>query len=213
MCCWGRAGGKGELGEWGASWAPECSRLELLCYSCWPWGRHVFSTSLSFPLCKYGKLHVHCKCKIFQFYDIRLRINWLVSGNRGWWLRILEPECFWANPAHSFLPVWPWASHWTLLVRDTSTPGTLTGRQPMSELLLYSWTCLDRLCEAFGTKQVLCLLCDSKKQTNRFRNWKEKILSFFVFPQIELGGREHTEGFRVKVLGCWIPLSSFLTLP
>lgn len=69
----------------------------------------------------------------------------------------------------------------------TENTGWQTAHVSMSELLLYSWTGLDRICEAFGTKQVLCLLCDSKK-TNRFRNWKEKSLSFLCSRRLNWEG-------------------------
>lgn len=182
--------------EEGCLLGPRWSRLELLCYGCWPWGRHVFFTSLSFPLCKYGKLHVRPRCKIFWFYDIGLRLNWLVSGSRGWWLRFLEPECFCSNPAHSLLPVWPWASHWTLLVRDTSTLRTLTGGEHVSVRLSYYYTpghVLADYARLLELSKYFVFFVTVKKQTG-LGTGKKKACPFCAPP--DWIGRERTHGRR-----------------
>lgn len=38
-------------------------------------GMYFFFLGLGFPLCKHGRLSVHSRCKIFQFYDVGLRLN------------------------------------------------------------------------------------------------------------------------------------------
>lgn len=93
----------------------------------------------------------------------------------------------------------------------TKNTGWQTAHVSMSELLLnpgHVWT----ICKAFGTKQVLYLLCDGKKKTQTGLGTGKKNAYPFALPQIELGGREHWEGFGVKGLGCQIPLSSLLSL-
>lgn len=71
---------------------------------------YFFFLGLGFPLCKHRRLSVPSRCKIFQFYDVGLWLNWPLCGRPGWWLKVLDPECISSHSAYHFLPVWPWTA-------------------------------------------------------------------------------------------------------
>lgn len=98
---------KGADGD--ASSAPEWSKLELLIL-----GESWIHSGPQFPFVKYKRLQGHSRCKnlpvLWSRFENHLASNWqermMVEGSEAKVGSYL---------AHHFLPVWPWASHWTTL--------------------------------------------------------------------------------------------------
>ena len=82
-----------ERGRWRAPLWAKWSRLG--CAGAADPGRVTYPllSRAELPFVECGRLNVHSRCKIFQFYDTGWKLHWLLSVSWGWWLRVLEAEC------------------------------------------------------------------------------------------------------------------------